>query len=375
MDMRKLIPLLLTALLAAMPLLNSCRQAQLGKAEQQYDPGYTIGIIKTTEYEYSSYIEYYNQDLELVNAIRYPYAGLIPDSGAPAAQRDGKLYLIPRGLMTKQDDRKVISLDLKSGDIREYAVDLVAISGLAVDERYIYASNNLNAVGNIARVDIESGDVTYLELGSIAGKLFIHNKQLYASWTDLGTTGFSNMEDDAHFLSSLDQNLNLLQTIDITSSSFGSLGCVSEPAGDSQYMAFFSKPDPESNSFDCDIYSCASLEDGLDILCRSAHEPSCLLPYKETLITTNTDAATDKINFIDIYDRHDGTLLYSLSLDYRPRQAVIDGDVLYVQGFDCLVKYSINGNTVAEQKRIGIPRIGSPTDADFHYLSGIFLNK
>ena len=371
---KKWLLVLLSALLLVMPILSSCSQAQINKAEQQYDPNYTIGIIKTTESERSSYIEFYNEDLELVNAIWYPYGGLWTNSGAPQAQKGSMLYLIPRGLIGQHHDRKVISLDLKTGDVREYVVDQVAIASLAVDNKYIYASNNLNAVGHIGRVDIDTGEVRYSELGSVAGNLFIHRDELYASWHDLGDSGFSAMDDDTKSLSTLDRNLKLVDTIDITASGNGDLSCVSETVGDEFYAAFSNRVSPESDFFNFDIYTCSNLQDGFRFLGKAAHEILYLLPYKDKLITINSDATRNN-NFIDVYDRNDGALLHSLPTNYVPQRAVIDGDAFYVQGFDCLVKYNIDGLTITEVKRIDIPRIGSPTDADFHYLSGIFLNK
>ena len=372
--MKKWLLVLLSALLLVMPMLSACSQARLNEAKQHYDPNYTIGIIKTTESERSSYIEFYNEELELVNAIWYPYGGLWTNSYSPSAQKDGLLYLIPRGLMGQHNDRKIISLNLTTGDVREYTVNQVAITSIAVDGNYIYTSNNHNFVGQVGRVDIETGKVKYFEFGSGVGSLFIQGSKLHASWIDLNETGIDSMGDDVEFISRLDQDLNPAYTVSLTDNSMGSLACISEAAQGEFYMTLTHKISDDSNVWLDNLYVCSSLDKGLRLLGECAHVTRSLLPYQDKLITVNSDE-NEGNNFIDIYNRHNGVLLLSLPIDYVPRRAVIDGDALYVQGFDCLVKYSIDGLTVTEIKRIGIPRIGSPTDADFHYLSGIFLNK
>ena len=139
-------------------------------------------------------------------------------------------------------------------------------------------------------------------------------------------------------------------------------------------MTLTHRADEESDVWIDDLFVCSTRSDGLRHIGECAHETRFLLPYQDKLITLNSDSSM-RNNFIDIYDSQDGALLHSLPLDYIPMQGAIKGGLLYVQGFDCLVKYDINGSDVVEVKRLGIPRIGSPTDASSHYLSGIFLNE
>ncbi|MDR0499746.1 MAG: hypothetical protein LBG97_00655 [Coriobacteriales bacterium] len=359
-----------TLLVATILLISTgCTQAQLNEAKEQYNPDYKIGVIKTTTAERSSYIEYYDEDLNLVNVIWYPYAQLETNRNNVPAQRNDTLCLVPRGLIGRESDRKVITINLKNGEVREYPIDLVSIKDTAIDDRYIYAQNNLNNVGTVARVDISTGETATINIGTVPGFLLVHGENLYVHWIDLGNPGLYASDDDTFNLSRLNKNLDILSTFCLADVGASGVSGVSMIYDEKIYITMYfstenGEPSPEN------IYSYSLVNDTLEFVSKCEHKPSDIAVYNNELITVNRVELIS--GFIDIYDRTDGTLLNTVLLDYSPDQMIIDGDNLYIQGFECLVKYHISGSTITELKRVDIPRIGSPADTSFHYLAGMF---
>jgi hypothetical protein len=366
-----------TLLVAVILLISTgCTQAQLNEAKEQYNPDYKIGVIKSTEAKHSSYIEYYDEDLNLVNAIWYPYAQLNTNYSSPPAQDDKFLYLVPCGLMGIESDRKVISLDLQNGTVREYYLNLPSISDLAIDKDYIYARNNMNYIGTVARIDIATGETKTVELGTVPSFMLTSNNRLYVSWWDAGDADFYASDDDRDYISCLTQELETLNTIGISEVGARTVGVASDIFNDFFYVALTFGDHNKGEKENHYIYSYSLATNSLKLVAECANLPIGIVPHENSIITINEFIIDSSIKpdsgFIDIYDKTDGTLLNSVSLDYSPAQAIVDGDNLYVQGFDCLIKYHISGSTITELKRVDIPRIGSPADTSFHYLAGMF---
>jgi hypothetical protein len=74
-----------------------------------YTDDYEIALILTDTRSYSTFIEYYDDELELVNALQYPYSSMENSWGEPMCYGNA-MYIIPQGLGYKLDARLVIGL-------------------------------------------------------------------------------------------------------------------------------------------------------------------------------------------------------------------------------------------------------------------------
>jgi hypothetical protein len=360
---RQFIAVALVAGASTLPL-TSCKRSQLAEAEAQYEADYTVGIIKTTRQMRSSYIEYYDEHLNFVRSIWYPYAYLHIGLGNNLlSQYEDELYLIPQGLMVSQDDRKLISLNLQSGAIREYRVDQIALDGVAVDGEYCYVTSDLNMVGHISRVNKVSGEVIYLDMpGVIAGEIIIWRDCFYTLCTDV------HEFLDTVYLSTYNRNLELLDTVNLTA-----LADITIPTSPTisydGHLYFVSniQPTEDGQPFLTSIYSFDLQNGKLEFFCEPQYEISTILFEGSMIFVFCCPTVVNDDFYIEVYDAASKELLNSMHVDYAPTNGLIRDGVLFVRGSYGIVKYRLDGFELIEEAR-------APLDGqNSHYISGMFL--
>jgi hypothetical protein len=361
--------LLVGATATALPLA-SCKKSQLEEAQSQYDTDYALAIIKTTQSKRSSYIEYYDESLNLVRSIWYPYAYLhLGSLGNTTSLYDNELYLIPQGLMGQQDDRKLISFDLQSGKVREYRVDQVALDGVAVDDEYCYVTSDLNMEGHISRVDKVSGEVVYLDMsGVLAGEIVALKDRFYVFCLDIAAS------PDVVYLSTYNRNLELLDTINLTSLADITISSVPTTVYDGRFYFVSSiQPIKDGQPFLTSIYSFSIQDSKLELFCKPQYEISTVLLEGDKLfVFCSPTIATDDF-YIEIYDSVSGELLKSMHVDYAPTHGLFRDGALFVRGSYGIVKYRLDGLDLIEEARTPLGSYGSADDPSFHYISGMFV--
>ncbi len=115
---------------------------------------YSIAVIETTSNDEKSLITYYDDNLKKINSNFLDYAELGTNFYNPI-YHDDQVYLVPRGLQGKHDEKKVISLNLTDGENNEYDVNRNNIICTATNEDYLFAGSNLNAVSYLTRIKYE----------------------------------------------------------------------------------------------------------------------------------------------------------------------------------------------------------------------------
>ena len=389
--MKAVLHILRVALCCALALvLLSCvpgTSAKLSQAEQDYSPDYAVAVIRTSSYEHSSFIDYYDGSLKLVASVAYPYAGLDISYNGQTSISNGKVFLVPRGLAHKENDRKVISIDFETGKVREYGVDLVSIDFIAVDQRYLYASNNLNGVGHIARVDIETGDVIYADIGRSAWDLYADGTHLFVFWRDYDRPANITESGISHYyLSRLGTDLNVLETLELTDDI--GVNDAASPATNGSFYFQAVPLDQQSGSpiRPPSVHSYSMKDGAMKELFTPPSDIYNIMPHGDVLFVTyvglDSNNRPQDHYFIDAYSAKTGELLSTIQTDYIPYSGFIQGDTLYISGDNgfppddmprqhFLVKYRIDGSMLTEEARALSPY---PRD-DHHYYSALFCRQ
>lgn len=115
---------------------------------------YSVAVIETTSNVEKSLVTYYDGNLKKINSKFLDYAELGTNFYNPI-YHDDQVYLVPRGLQGKHDEKKVISLNLADGENTEYDVNRNNIICAATNEDYLFAGSNLNAVSYLTRIKYE----------------------------------------------------------------------------------------------------------------------------------------------------------------------------------------------------------------------------
>jgi len=162
--------------------------SRTGNDGERYTTNYTVGIIKTTVHDYSTYIEFYDDKLNLVNKLEYPYASL-ENAWSKPITADHVAYMAHRGTFESRSTRQVIGIDLETGEVCEYHVDMPFLLAVGVMGKNLYAFNNQNGNSYMARLDIESGETlgiveipgTIKNIVSDGERLYVFREGIFAT--------------------------------------------------------------------------------------------------------------------------------------------------------------------------------------------------
>ena len=112
---------------------------------------YSIAVIETSSNEEKSLVTYYDDNLKKINSNFLDYAELGTNFYNPI-YHDDQVYLVPRGLQGKHDEKKVISLNLTDGNNNEYDVNRNNIICTTTNDDYLFAASNLNYISYLTRI-------------------------------------------------------------------------------------------------------------------------------------------------------------------------------------------------------------------------------
>ncbi|MDR3036934.1 MAG: hypothetical protein LBU31_00775 [Coriobacteriales bacterium] len=348
-DRRQFVALALAAGMTVLPLA-ACAKSHLEEAEEQYVDDYAVAVVRSTQQMRSSYIDYYDGGMSLLRSVWYPYAGLSLGSVTRLAVLEDMLYLIPKGLMAQEDDRKLISLDLRSGAVREFLVDQVSLKGVAVDDEYCYLTSNLNGAGYISRVDRASGEAAYFETpGVFPSDIFTWEDRVCAFCTN--STGSANMA----CLSTYSRNLELISTLNLTSTAGITLaGCPTAPRDGRICFVSSIQPTEDNQPFVNSLYAFDIRENNVVLLCELEHEAYATLS-EGARVFVFCFSRTFEDTYIDMYDSTTGELLSSLHTDYAPLRGLFCDNSLFVDGNAGMayvfVRYRLDGLELIEDAR------------------------
>jgi hypothetical protein len=356
---------------------GAAARERLQDAEGEYRADYALAVIRTSDYAGTlSYIDFYDSDLRLLRTITYPYTWLDDGIGNNETVRDGRLWLIPHGPYMTERDRKVISLDLATGAVREYFVDIVAIDYLAVGPRHFYVSNNLNGVGHVARGDIETGEVEYRELGWSADHIYSDKDGLHIFWNEHSPV--SPQEPYGHnlyCLSRFDSEFEVAVTYDLTED-YGEPSAFSQVCGSDFYFTTtpidmtFEKPD---GGWVIRRYSMA--DSSISPVATPQGRPLYLVATEGTVFSSywfvNVAELVQGQYYFDAWDTETGDLRGTTYTNYRPDIGTVSGDSLYMGGLglrhaDNTTDFVITRYRIADGLPVEEARVVTTLSNDYH---------
>jgi len=112
----------------------------------------------TSDQKPLTYIDYYDEDLNLLASLTYPYLKARSPWGLPAIH-DGVVFMTPQSKSYLPNASFVAALNMATGEVTEYDAD-GGVSNVAANDRYIFAA----ARGGMGRIDRESGEVLSVDL-------------------------------------------------------------------------------------------------------------------------------------------------------------------------------------------------------------------
>jgi hypothetical protein len=237
--------------------------------------------------------------------------------------------------MGQQNDRKAISLDLATGAVREYSIDLVSIDAIGVNSDYAFVTNDLNGVGHVGRIDIETGDTLAVDLGSAAGQLICDDSKVCVFWIEFGRG-----EPDRTYLSGFNEDLSVASTADLAASGIEVPMLPTALTNGRIYFVSYHQPKSEHDDarFTIAFYSAENNSVGHFAAPGQGakdYEVSHLLPLDVGLLVFGYMPGIDGkpgTGLVELLDYESGELIDSFAVDYVPSQCVIWGDWLFVLG-------------------------------------------
>jgi len=296
---------------------------------QGYTTDYAVAVIKTNVSNPVTFIEYYDEGLNLVNKLEYPYATL-ENSWGNAEYFEGTVYLAAQGIEGFRNGDTVVALDTETGIVTEYDSGIGAPQSVTANEQYVFAVNQ-GQTTNLSRIDKVTSEVLsarppgLLHPFAYEDRLYILN-QLFKTTTsptrasllifnaeDLSTVGSIDLGDNmvhAQTIGFIDERLFF-----ITSISDDSVKWVDKE----WYINYYS---PTDNT----IHEVASIT-GMRL--------NYLVVHDDTLYVLGTASVVgDSRNKILAIDFATGAVFEDYPLTYEPEYICTRDGVLYVTGYD-----------------------------------------
>jgi hypothetical protein len=391
----RLKPLFVTVLALALlcslfPLVGCGRLVALTREGPPED--YAIAVIRTTEQDYSTFIEYLDEDLEPLGSVEYPYAAVDNIQCRPEQSGD-EVYLTSGGLMGLKDSGIAFSLGVNDGLIEEYHFGRVWLQYAAVSDGFLFGAHNLNGTSRIDRLDIKTRERKTLELeGQIVVGLAAAEGRLVALAFDTGDLESVGIRP---YVTVYSDDLEQTERFDL--SDYESLGWLHKLEGDRLYFSCSDEELASPNSASEEplvektihYYSFADNDVVLltfnDYRTDSGAVPESgfsdqiedVVEYGGYLLVLNYDQSNTfpERNFISFYNKDTGQYEGRHTLDEAAGNMALASDgSLLVLGASSLTRYRIDGDTLTEIDSVALDP--DPHDGDIHYnYTGFFMRE
>jgi hypothetical protein len=332
--------------------------------------GFEIAVIKTSELKRSSYIEYYDGNLELLSTQFLPYAALNSGALSRLVVSDGTLYTVEEGLAGRHDSRTAISLNLESGSVREYRIDQINLQQTAANGTYFFTTDNLNNVSHITRCDKATGETKTVEFNrELAGDIVANDSCLYSINEPLDDN------NGGPSLKVFNMDLDVVASYPVAPDDNASSPIMLHN-DDFYFMSWAGDGVSAERRFYLNRFSSASKQ--IDTRIATDYCPSSFVFHDDLMIISHLTYGSSEGNYLSVFDLQEDSFVNKVDLGYEAQQLLVRGDTLYVMGMDdakrgILAKYSITGSDITLEQKVEIPREGEH-DPTLHYLVGIFLN-
>ena len=138
-------------------------------------------IIKSSmKYGDRTEITYFDTQMNEVDIKKYKYGNVGEVQYHYPIVKGDTLYEISLGYGDDKDNCKILAINLKTDEVKEYKSNRVNITDICVDDKYIYAISNLNRVTYIDRYLIDGDDMQSIELKDIISiNMFVCDEKVY----------------------------------------------------------------------------------------------------------------------------------------------------------------------------------------------------
>lgn len=291
-----------------------------------------IGVIETASMKYKSTIHWYDNDLNKVSEQKLKYAMLGTVFNNPVYNKD-EIYMIPQGLGNKKDSKKVISINKKDMEIKEYPINQIALNGVAVSGDYIYTINTFNGDTYVSRLN--QSDKTLKEIileDEYISGLTAVEENIYAFSSNLSTIS------PKLNLYIYNEDLELIDKKDITQYGTSQYKFMNDE--DFLYTGvMMTKEEKPSN-----IILKISLDSNeVKAINTGEYYPNDILLYKDKIIVTHSDLVVNEGNTLTVLDK-DYQIIKTVNLGNKTELAGILENYLVVANQEQICLYDIEND-------------------------------
>lgn len=207
------------------------------------------------------------------------------------------MYLIPEGIFTKKDTKKVLSINKKIFTITKYNIDNIALQNIAVNDDYIYVNSNLNYETFINQFNRSNGNIMEtVYAGAYFSSIVATNDKVFLIWAK---------EDDftTSYIYVVDKELNDINKIDISEYGSG----IFKYLVDENYLylsvnhTLFDEYVSLIMKLNMDTYD-------IEVIDLELNFPDTILSYKDKIFIAHNDIVTQEGTILSILDKVTNTL-------------------------------------------------------------------
>lgn len=173
-------------------LLAGCSK-KVGTGEKSAPTAPSIAIVETRSHTMPSCLHWLDTDFNEIASAGIDHAA-IGGWNRPCVL-DGKLYLVPTGLMGRNDDKSVLLASLGDSTFESFEVQRINNYCVVATPGFAFVGGNLNWESYISKVDLESGEIIEATLGAdIVDSLAVCDSCLFAvTWDGRGDVTHSKL--------------------------------------------------------------------------------------------------------------------------------------------------------------------------------------
>lgn len=323
------------------------------------DFNYKYGVIETTGQKNSTYISFYNDDLEKVGEENIKYGSMGDGFSLPIVFKKS-MFIVPKGIYNIKELTFIMEYDLYKGKIEKYNIGLQNMNNIAVDDNYIYGVNTMNNISSIVKCNRKTKELSKVEISEV----YISYIEVYKN--ELFAFGESYEEEKMKsYLYIFESNtLSILEKIDISNIGFGQYYTVMKD-NKLYFPTSFSIEDTGEQPIN--KLSEYNRESG-DILTYNLEKnyPFQIIEYKEKLLITHFDPVAVKGNTISIFNVKDESSEV-IEFSHNIEQIVLDDENIVILGNGYLYIYD-NRFSLLNSIRV----VNERNDNCYYYTTGLF---
>ena len=326
-----------------------------------------IGVLKTSNFTKKTVILGYDKDLNLIADMEYPYMN-VGGFGNTTLIEDNAYFVHEEGHAYRNDGNKVLEFSLEDFGVKEHTIGKNALSKMAVNKKYIYGGNTVNAATKIYMTGRDGSKTKTVELPKEGLHcMFATDKNVFVNTVEFG---FEKQGRKLSFLHIYDDELNHIKTIDLKHHTFDRYTKI----GDKFYFSNMKYDETYNDDkvlyiLDANTFEYETLELGIKMNLKDL----IISGYYYILGSADYDTGGG-ITFKNIKT---GEEIFH-EMEYGPDRMIKYENSLYIfyrttDHISKLVKYDINGIEITKVKEVDIKI--DKVKSDNQFVTGVFPVK